>query len=212
MKINYALTRSKRRTLSVCVTCDGSVKVSAPMRMPLSEIEKFLDEKRGWIEKKLSEKEAVAGEFSEVFLFKSILVQGETYNLILGSADEITDGTVFVRSLKNLKKAYLKAFSDNFFAEFYKICLDFGFSPKSAGFKDYKSKWGCCDGENRIFFNYKILMLPPRLQYYVAAHELCHTRRHDHSAYFWAEVKKICPDYLKLRREMKRYAFITRLY
>ncbi len=180
--------------------------------MPLYEIEEFLNEKRGWIEKKLYEKKAVIGKFSEVVNYNSALVYGEFFKLIISSENKIAEGTVTVKNLKSMKKEYINAFSTPFLTEVYGICSDYGFSPSAVGFKDYKSKWGCCDGENKIFFNYKLLMLPPALQRYVIVHELCHTRRHDHSPYFWAEVKKICPDYLNLRRAMKQYGFLTRLY
>lgn len=49
--MEYTLIRSARRTLGVEVTAAGEVRVRAPKRMPLAQIERFLAEKAEWIEK-----------------------------------------------------------------------------------------------------------------------------------------------------------------
>jgi len=47
----------------------------------------------------------------------------------------------------------------------------------------------------------------------VVVHELCHRKNLDHSADFWAEVEKICPDYRIHRKWLKDNgsALISRL-
>lgn len=47
--IPYELTRKRVRNLNVRIRTDGSVAVSAPLRMPQREIEAFLHSKAGWI-------------------------------------------------------------------------------------------------------------------------------------------------------------------
>lgn len=49
--MEYKLIRSNRRTLAAEIDRLGNVIVRAPLRMPLSEIERFLDEKQSRIEK-----------------------------------------------------------------------------------------------------------------------------------------------------------------
>ena len=44
------IIRSARRTLALEVRTDGRVVVRAPLRLSASEIARFLEEKRGWIE------------------------------------------------------------------------------------------------------------------------------------------------------------------
>lgn len=46
--MNYTLIRSRRRTLSVQVK-DGTVLVKAPLRLSQREIDRFVEEKAGWI-------------------------------------------------------------------------------------------------------------------------------------------------------------------
>ena len=38
-------------------------------------------------------------------------------------------------------------------------------------------------------------MAPNRCVDYVVVHELCHLKRHDHSAEFWKEVGRVMPDF-----------------
>jgi len=52
--VGYQLIRSKRKTLSLEVTPEGSVIVRAPIRMPVGDIDRFVASRRGWIEKHLS--------------------------------------------------------------------------------------------------------------------------------------------------------------
>ena len=49
-KFNYTLIRSARKTVSIQLLPGGEVVVRAPNRMPKREIERVLEEKRGWIE------------------------------------------------------------------------------------------------------------------------------------------------------------------
>ena len=49
-KLTFTLIRSTRKTVSLQLAPDGSLTVRAPARMPESEIRKFVESKRGWIE------------------------------------------------------------------------------------------------------------------------------------------------------------------
>ena len=49
-KMEYTIIRSARKTLSIQLLPGGEVVVRAPNRMPKRDIERFLEEKRGWVE------------------------------------------------------------------------------------------------------------------------------------------------------------------
>ena len=141
-----------------------------------------------------------------------VLVNGARRKLIIGETNAIIPDAVTVTSVKNLKKLFLDEYSADFLKKFNYFSALTGITPSGVAFRDYKSRWGCCDAKNRITFNYKLLMLPERLQAYVIVHELCHVKRHDHSSAFYALVKNCMPEYKQAVRELKNYDFITRLY
>ncbi len=66
-------------------------------------------------------------------------------------------------------------------------------------------KWGVCRSDRTITFNYCISMLPEELQDYIASHEVAHLKEMNHSGKFWEVVSFLCPDYRRLRRELRNY-------
>ena len=52
--IEYELRRSRRKTLAIEITQEGRVLVRAPAKLPKPAIDRFVAEKRGWIEEKLT--------------------------------------------------------------------------------------------------------------------------------------------------------------
>ncbi|MDD2580149.1 MAG: DUF45 domain-containing protein [Eubacteriales bacterium] len=54
-RLNYRLIRSRRRTLSLVIHPDQTIEVRSPLHLSQARIDRFLDEKAGWIEKKLEE-------------------------------------------------------------------------------------------------------------------------------------------------------------
>lgn len=211
---DYKLIRSARRTLSVSVSPDNVITVRSPYNVPQAEIIRFLNAKKGWIEANLNKNSRLRNVFGEVMSGRTILVCGREVCLCVDKAgiEGIFNGSVRVHDIKNLKKVYVSALGDQFLNMAESIASRCGMRAAAWGFRSYRSRWGCCDGENRITFNYKILMLPERLQTYIIVHELCHTRRRDHSPAFNGLVLSVLPQKSVLERELKDYSFLARMY
>ncbi len=65
-----------------------------------------------------------------------------------------------------------------------------GFTYHRIFIRNQKTRWGSCSHKNNISLNMKIIRLPEELIDYVIMHELVHTRIHNHSKKFWAELDR----------------------
>lgn len=81
--------------------------------------------------------------------------------------------------------------------------LSVGFSgPRIA---DQKTLWGSCTAQGRISLSWRLVMAPPAVLRYVAVHELCHVRHHDHGPRFWKLVARQMPDFETHRRWLREH-------
>lgn len=67
-----------------------------------------------------------------------------------------------------------------------------------------RTRWGSCSATGTISLNAKLVFLPPELLHSVLVHELCHTRRLDHSAAFYALVEQHDPGHRTARRSLRQ--------
>lgn len=76
-----------------------------------------------------------------------------------------------------------------------------------------RTRWGSCSAKGNLNFNCLLMLVPPEVLDYVVVHELCHRKQMNHSAAFWAEAERFCPDYKSCRRWLKEKgtALIARL-
>ena len=65
-----------------------------------------------------------------------------------------------------------------------------GFSHSRVFIRNQRTRWGSCSSKNNISLNIKLVKLPDELIDYVMLHELVHTRIHNHSMKFWAELDR----------------------
>ncbi len=65
--------------------------------------------------------------------------------------------------------------------------------------RDTRSRWGSCSGRGNLMFSWRLIMAPPDVLKYVAAHEVAHLQEMNHSPAFWALVERLFPDYKSMR-------------
>jgi predicted metal-dependent hydrolase len=59
---------------------------------------------------------------------------------------------------------------------------------------DPKSRWGSCSSQRVLTFSWRLVLAPPRVLDYLAAHETAHLRVMNHGPRFWALVDELDPD------------------
>ena len=65
------------------------------------------------------------------------------------------------------------------------------------------SRWGSCSFSGVISLNWRLIQTPPFVRDYIILHELMHLRQMNHSARFWKEVERVCPDYRSAKLWLK---------
>ena len=60
--------------------------------------------------------------------------------------------------------------------------------------RDTVSRWGSCSSRAGLSFSWRLIMAPPFVLDYVAAHEVAHLEHMNHSAAFWAVVETLVGD------------------
>lgn len=84
-------------------------------------------------------------------------------------------------------------------------CEQYGVTYCKLSVKNQQTKWGSCSGRKNLNFNYRAAFLPLPLLNYIVVHEVCHLQEMNHSPRFWQLVAQAIPDYLLLRRELRRH-------
>ena len=169
------IIRSRRRTIAIELRSADELTVRAPLRMPEAKIRQFLREKEDWIVR-----------HAESLRKRETLPEARI--------DPIT-----TEELSRLKRQGRAVFSARaaFFAE--KAGVDFG----RISVRAQRTRFGSCSREGNLSFNAVLLLMPPEILDYVVVHELCHRKEMNHSPAFWAEVRRVLPDYAARRKWLR---------
>ena len=185
--------RARRMTLRIS-QFDGRVTLTLPTRVPEREALAFAQEKHGWIRKHLAQWEGN----EPVTLGMSLPVEGALRTIVAGQGRSVQMGadTLSVPGVEARVPArvlgFLKARARDRLAaasDFYAARLGRGYSGISI--RDTRSRWGSCSSAGKLMFSWRLIMAPPVVLDYVAAHEIAHLAQMNHSPAFWAEVTRI---------------------
>ncbi len=72
----------------------------------------------------------------------------------------------------------------------YDLAREHGFTCNNVSTREQRTRWGSCSHKNNISLNVKLVLMPQEIIDYVILHELVHTRIHNHSKKFWAELDR----------------------
>jgi len=72
--------------------------------------------------------------------------------------------------------------------------LALGVEVKRVSVRDQSSRWGSCSSSGVLSYSWRLILAPPFVLDYLAAHEVAHLIEMNHSRRFWRLVERICPD------------------
>lgn len=68
-----------------------------------------------------------------------------------------------------------------------------GVKVTRVGIRDQASRWGSASSSGAINYSWRLILAPPFVLDYLAAHEVAHLREMNHSTRFWRIVRDLCP-------------------
>ena len=74
-----------------------------------------------------------------------------------------------------------------------------GVAVKRVAVRDQVSRWGSCSSTGVLSYSWRLILAPPFVLNYLAAHEVAHLAEMNHSARFWRLVQRLCPDHQRAK-------------
>jgi len=204
----------RKRSVGFCVA-DGKVLVSAPKSIAAHELRQLLEAKSRWILTKLSlqsqtvvqaKRHYVTGEqlayLDEILVlqvregaFKALHVDQQ---IVISLPQAKPD---WVRSA--LVRWYKQQAQQHFAQRVAHFSPMVGAWPASIQIKTYRARWGSCNSKGQLQFNWKLMMAPQAVVDSVVVHELCHLLHLHHGPEFWAQVRRVLPNYRDAKQWLK---------
>jgi predicted metal-dependent hydrolase len=69
-----------------------------------------------------------------------------------------------------------------------------GVTIKRVSVRDQSSRWGSCSSTGVLSYSWRLILAPPFVLDYLAAHEVAHLIEMNHSRRFWRLVERVCPE------------------
>lgn len=206
--LTFDLRRSDRKTLGVTVDRDGFLHLTAPRGSTREEIEAAARKKLLWVHRKLAEQRILDtnSEQKQFVSGEGFCYLGRSYRLLLADEEEkpalsLIRGRFVLRrdALSNAPEHFVRWYTAHarpwlgrrvrIFSERLEV------TPGTLQVRDLGYRWGSCSTKGNVYFNWRVICLPPRLVEYVVAHELVHLKEPRHDSEFWGRLGRIVPDF-----------------
>lgn len=203
----------RARRLSIRIDARaGEAVLIAPSERKLAEVVAFARTKTSWMRERLAERPQGApiqpGAVIDLFgrPTRLVAIGGAGAARLTEDADGPLivsggEGEAYARRVENLFKRVAR--------ETLQTRTDvhlrtLGQRPVRMSIADPKSRWGSCSPHNRsIRYSWRVVMAPPAVIDYLAAHEVAHLVHADHSPAYWSVVQRLVGDHRPHRKWLR---------
>lgn len=170
------LVRSgRRRTIGLEMKGDGRIVLRAPYGVSEARLAAFVESRRSWLCNHLNR------------------IEQEKKNP--PAAERLTDEAIRVLTKRAAEEIPKRA---AYFAPLV------GVTYGRITIRCQKTRWGSCSAQGNLNFNCLLMLAPPQVIDSVVVHELCHRKEMNHSSRFYAEVRRVFPEYDKWNGWLKQ--------
>ena len=226
--VAYEMRRARRRSIGFVVGPDG-LTVSAPRWVGLKDVDSALQDKRGWILRKLREQRERALRLQSArvdwrdgtelpFLGETVIVvlDARCAGAVLGDPGDGLPGmarrllrvglphTATPEQIRDAVQGWLQRQARRVFEE---RCTLFAarlqVCVRRIALSSAATRWGSANADGSIRLNWRLVHFALPIVDYVVAHELAHLREMNHSPAFWGVVRSVLPDYERSRAALR---------
>ncbi|MDJ0821610.1 MAG: SprT family zinc-dependent metalloprotease [Paracoccaceae bacterium] len=206
--ITVLLRRSSRaRRLSLRLSqLDGRVTLTLPSHVPEAEGRAFLRDKEPWLRRHLEQRQedvpVAHGALLPVEGVVRLVAPGAGRQIALqpdalhvpGAPDRVASRV----------KGWLRARARDRLAEASdRYASALGRPYARITLRDTRSRWGSCTSEGGLMYSWRLILCPPEVLDYVAAHEVAHLAEMNHSTAFWQTVTQLYGNWQAPRRWLR---------
>lgn len=195
--------RARRFTLRV-KPGSGEIVLTVPSWAKLSDAKSFAERHTGWLSQRL----ATAGRRTPFEDGAMIPVRGLPHRIVAtgrlrGDVERVErdDGVIELHvggedaHIERRMVDYLKREArTDFVHAVTHHAATIGKKAKRVTIRDQTTRWGSCSSTGAISFSWRLIMAPPFVLEYLAAHEVAHLKEMNHSPRFWRLCRELCPD------------------
>jgi predicted metal-dependent hydrolase len=206
--------RARRYTLRIHPT-DREAILTMPPRGTLPEAREFAQLHGGWIAARL-------GRLPKAAPFQPgtvVPLRGVPHRIVHRSGER---GTVWTETRDSGDKVICVAGDYDFIdrrvhdflkrearRELHKSATEYaqalGVRVKRLSIRDQSSRWGSCTSAGSLSFSWRLILAPPFVLDYLAAHEVAHLVEMNHSPRFWRVVGRVCPSVERAKKWLDTY-------
>ena len=193
--------RARRYTLRIHPT-DREAILTMPPRGIIAEAKEFANMHGGWIAARL-------GRLPKAAPFQPgtvLPLRGVPHRIVHRAGER---GTVWTETRDSGEKIICVAgdveFTDRRVHDFLKrearkelhkasfaYAEALGVRVKRVSIRDQSSRWGSCTSAGSLSYSWRLILAPPFVLDYLAAHEVAHLVEMNHSPRFWRVVGRVC--------------------
>jgi predicted metal-dependent hydrolase len=204
---------AKARRYILRLRHDGTARVTVPRTGSLAEAQRFLERQRPWLERqhtRLAQRPPLDERWT---VGTEILFRGNPVHLahdpVAGTirfADQFVPVSDPLSDLKPALQRHLwRLAARELPPRVQELAALHGLRVQRVSIRNQRSRWGSCSVRATISLNWRILHAPDPVRDYLILHELMHLRQMNHSAKYWDEVERVCPDYRTAEAWLKEH-------
>jgi len=218
-RIPISLIRNPRaRRYVLRLRRDGSARLTIPRGGSATDARQFADRNKAWLERELHRHSTRPTRPQEWLIGNEILLRGEPVRIeagVNGDSGFIRLGTEVISvadPVADLRPAIQRHLWRLAAKELPSRVLEHAavhqLTVRRVTVRNQRSRWGSCSRRGTISLNWRLIQASLFVRDYLIVHELMHLRQMNHSARFWSEVERACPDYQFAERWLKKHSFL----